>query len=81
MLCALFPDVPVLAMTATASCTDIKCIQESLGLKKCKRIIANPDRKNIFYKKLFRHGQDVDANQAILMPIATGLLQEKIDYR
>ena len=80
VLCALFPDVPVIAMTATASQADIKHIQDSLGLKSCKRIIANPDRKNIFYKKSFRHGQDVDAIQAILMPIAEGLLEEKINY-
>ncbi|XP_028412369.1 uncharacterized protein LOC114535187 isoform X2 [Dendronephthya gigantea] len=33
VLCALFPDVPVIAMTATASQTDIKYIQDSLGLK------------------------------------------------
>ena len=49
VLCALFSDVPVLAMTATASRTDIQCIQDSLGLKKCKHIIGNPNRKNIFY--------------------------------
>ncbi|CAB3996160.1 Hypothetical predicted protein [Paramuricea clavata] len=47
VLCALFPDIPVLAMTATASRIDIQCIQDSLGLKKCKSIIGNPDRKNI----------------------------------
>ena len=80
VLCALFPNVPVVAMTATASQTDIKCIQAVLGLKKCKCIIANPDRKNIFYRKLFRSGKDVDAVTAILEPIAKDLLQDKNDY-
>jgi superfamily II DNA helicase RecQ len=80
VLCALFPDVPVIAMTATASKTDIGCIQNSLGLKNCHNIIANPDRKNIFYKKFFRTGQDSDAVQSILMPIARGLLEDKINY-
>ncbi len=80
VLCALFPDIPVIAMTATASCTDMKCIQESLGLKKCKVVVANPDRKNIYYEKVFRHGKDSDAIQTILMPVAKGLLHTKIEY-
>ena len=80
VLCALFPSVPVLAMTATASQTDLKCIQDLLGLKKCKCIIANPDRKNIFYKKLFRSGKDVDTITSILMPMARNLLQYKSEY-
>jgi hypothetical protein len=45
-----------------------------LGLKNCKSIIANPDRKNIFYKKVFRHGQDVDAIPSILEPIEIPLI-------
>lgn len=60
VLCALFPDIPVIAMTATASHTDIQCIQDSLGLKNCKSIIGNPDRKNIYYNKVFRTGHGID---------------------
>ena len=67
-------------MTATASYVDIQCIQDSLGLKKCKRVIGNPDRKNIYYKKVFRTGHDVDAIKSILMPTASSLLQQKIAY-
>ena len=67
---ALYPEVPVLAMTATASQADMKAIQDSLGLKKCMFVVPNPDRVNISYTKLFRHGQDVDAIQAILVPVA-----------
>ena len=80
MLCALFSDVPVLAMTATASRADMKSIQDSLGLKNCYLVVGNPDGRNITYQKLFRHGQDVDAVQSILMPIAKGLLQQKTNY-
>ena len=80
VLCALFPDTPCLAMTATASQTDMQAIKDSLGLKKCRYIVANPDRKNIFYKKVFRHGQDIDAIESILIPIATCLLKETIEY-
>lgn len=67
-------------MTATASRADINSIIESLGVKDCKYIIGNPDRKNIFYEKMFRHGQDLDAIQSILIPIAKGLLEEKNEY-
>ena len=70
----------VLAMTTTASRTDMKCIQDSLGLKNCKYIVTNPDRKNICYKKIFRSGQDVDAIQSILVPIASALHEKKVDY-
>ena len=67
-------------MTATASRADIQCIQYSLGLKKCKHIIGNPNRKNIFYKKVFRSGKDMDSLKAILIPIAKALLEQNIDY-
>ena len=80
VLCAMYPDVPVHAMTATARRTDMQFIMDSLGLKKCKCIVANPDRKNIKFKKVFREGQDFDDIQSILIPIARCLLQEKIDY-
>lgn len=80
VLCALFSDMPVLAMTATASRTDIQCIQDSLGLEMCKCIIGYPDRKNTFYQKIFCAGKDMDSPQAIIMPIAKALLQQKIDY-
>ena len=67
-------------MTATASRADMNGITDSLGLKNCKYIIGNSDRKNIYYQKVFRHGQDFDAIQSILMPIAKGLLEEKNEY-
>jgi superfamily II DNA helicase RecQ len=80
VLCAIYPDVPVLAMTATANVQDRKYIIESLGLKKCKTVIGNPDRKNIFYKKLFRKGQDLEAIEGILKPVALNLLKDTIQY-
>ena len=53
VLCALFPDTPCLAMTATASQADMQAIKDSLGLKKCRYIVANPDRKISFTRKCF----------------------------
>ena len=78
VLCASFPDIPVVAMTATASLSDVGKIEESLGLKKCKQVIGKPDRPNIFYKKVFRSGRDIDAIDSILRPIANELLTSKL---
>ena len=80
VLCAIFPDVPVLAMTATANLQDQEHIKDSLGLKSFKSVVGNPDRKNIYYEKYFRHGQEIDAVEGILYPIAKGLLKDKTDY-
>lgn len=60
MLCATFPTVPVVALTATASKRDVTEIKVSLNLKNPLEIVGNPNRPNIFYKKVFRKGDDVD---------------------
>ena len=80
MLCATFPNVPVIAMTATANNIDRMQIKESLGLENCYELVANPDRSNIFYEKIFRHGQDIDTFENICRPIAIDLLDMKINY-
>ena len=79
MLCATCPNAPVLALTATAS-KDRKLIKESLGLKKCVELVANLDRKNIFYATSFREGHDADSIENICRPIANNLLTMGIDY-
>ena len=74
MLCAAFPDVPVLALTATANKADIKNIEYSLGMKtmkNCVKVVANTDRPNIYYKKYFREGKDVDAIEKLLCLLLT----------
>lgn len=80
MLCATFPTVPVVALTATASKRDVTAIKESLNLKNPLEVIENPNRPNIFYKKVFRKGDDVDFFEEILNPIALGLKEKKVDY-
>ena len=67
-------------MTATANLEDQEYIKNSLGLKRCMTVVGNPDRKNIFYEKIFRHGQEIDSVEGILYPIAQGLLKDKTDY-
>ena len=80
MLCATFPNAPVLALTATANKKDRKLIKESLGLKKCVELVANPDSKNIFYATSFREGHGADSIENICRPIANNLLTMGIDY-
>ena len=75
MLCALFPEIPCIAMTATASRANMDGIKDFLGLK-----TSLETQKNIFCKKVFQHGQDIDAIQSILMPIAKALLEENNEY-
>ena len=70
MLCATFPGVTVVALTATASKKDIMAIKESLNLKNPLEIIGNPNRPNIMYKKAFCKGDDVDFYEDLLKPIA-----------
>ena len=60
MLCATFPQVPVIALTATASKADVKEIKDSLNMKNPLELIGDPNRANIFYEKVFRKGNDID---------------------
>jgi hypothetical protein len=55
-------------MTATAYKLDRRHI-EWFGLHNCFELIANSDRKNIFYEKAFRYRQDIDALEDICRPI------------
>ena len=80
MLCATFPTVPVVALTATASKRDVTEMKVSLNLKNPLEIVGNPNRPNIFYKKVFRRGDDVDFFYELLNPIAIGLKEKKVDY-
>ena len=80
MLCTSFPNAPVLALTATANKMDRKHVKESLGLKNCAELVANPDRRNIFYEKCFRKGQDIDSIENICRPIANDLMNMTINY-
>ncbi len=57
VLCATFPKVPVVAMTATASKSDRETIKNLLGLKQCNEVVGNPDRTNITYEKHFELDQ------------------------
>ena len=57
MLCSIFPNVPVVALTATASKNNIDSIKESLKLRNPLEVIGNPNRPNIHYEKVFHKGR------------------------
>ena len=50
----------MLALTATASKSDVAQVKESLNLKNPLEVIATPNRTNIFYDKVLHEGEDVD---------------------
>ena len=60
MLCATFPAVPVVALTATASKKDVINIKRSLNMRNPVEVIASPNRPNVFYEKVFRKGEDIE---------------------
>ena len=80
MLCALFPHVPVLALTATASKKDRAIISNTLHLKNPVEVLVGPNRPNIYYKKIFRVGPDFESYESILQPIAEGIQKETVNY-
>ena len=80
MLCALFPSVPVLALSATASKKDREAIKGTLHMRNPLEVVGSLNRPNIFYEKVFRNGPDIESYEQILTPIAKNLLAQKIEY-
>lgn len=67
-------------LSATAGKKDISAIKESLNWKSPLHIAANPDRKNIFYEKVFKREEDVDFFEETLRPIAVQLKERTVAY-
>ena len=80
VLCANFSQVPVVALTATASREDVQAIKQSLNLKSPLEVIGDPNRPNIFYEKVFRKDDDVDFFEKLLTPMACELKQQRLYY-
>ena len=78
-LLSIFPGVPALVVTATASVPVRDKIIKSLSLQDPTLVTAHPDRQNISYsKRVRRPAQDKrDDLDEILLPIAGGLRQQK----
>lgn len=80
---AFFPDIPFLALTATAPPAMLTSLKQSLSLNSsCKVISANPNRMNIYFDKNVRmsshHG--FRSYEQILLPIANELAIQREKY-
>ena len=69
---AFFPDIPMLALTATATSKIITSIQTNLCMHESKIIGVNPNRKNIYLDKRLRQNQTYGFKgyENILSPLA-----------
>lgn len=80
---AFFPEVPFIALTATAPHKMLERLKQSLSLKSdCKVVSANPNRANIYLDKKLRlsnHHTSGSYDQ-ILVPIANKLAIERENY-
>jgi hypothetical protein len=74
---AFFPEIPILALTATAPPHLLNDLKTSMKLdSSCKVVSANPNRKNIFLAKKMRmsnHMHIYESYSDILLPIANEL--------
>ena len=79
---AVFPSVPAIVATATASLDTQQKIVADLALKTPKVVIAHPDRGNIMYFKRERlpSSKQRDDLDGILLEVAQGLQTEKQSY-
>lgn len=80
ILGAMFPNVPVVALTATANEKTKSKISSSLGMVKPEVIEVNPNRKNIFYSCSTRPHTGVDKIEVLLLPYIAKLqvMREKM---
>ena len=75
----MFPSIPLLGLTATATKTVQKKIEESLGMINATEIIINPNRSNI-YLSSSRRGNRGDELVNILDPLVKDLCAKRLDF-
>lgn len=80
MLASIFPNVPILALTATATAQTKKDIAASLGIHEPVIIETNPDRHNIYYESQRRDDRGDGKLQAILEPLVNELKEKRLNF-
>jgi hypothetical protein len=79
VLVSIFPEIPHLATTATATLKSQKTICDQLQLKDPTVISVNPDRSNIFLQSKERPATGEDKLHPILEPLCRELLENKLN--
>lgn len=77
ILRSIFPKVPLLGMTATATKRPGRDIIESLGMFNPAEVIGNPDRPNIYFSASTRPDRGEDKYRTILEPLCQSLKLER----
>ena len=80
ILGSLFPDVPLVVLTATAPKKTQETIIEVLGLTLPVKIVENIDRANIFMGKYRRARFGIESFESVLSPIAEQLKKHLTSY-
>lgn len=80
MLGSIFPKVPWLGLTATATKKVRAEIMESLGMFNPVEIVTNPDRPNIYFSSSARPDRGDDKLNEILTPLVDGLKRERLQF-
>ena len=78
-LASMFPNTPLLGLTATATKATQKKIEESLGMINATEILINPNRSNI-YLSSSRQGSRGDELGNILDPLVQDLRAKRMDF-
>ena len=76
-LSSIFPSIPHVALTATATTSTKELIIDSLQLDNAFLVEANPDRSNIFYENKLRPSSGEDKLDAVLASLADELMEKK----
>ncbi|XP_053402587.1 uncharacterized protein LOC123550711 [Mercenaria mercenaria] len=81
-LTCLFPNIPHLALTATASPNAISSLIETLQMRNTTRVLANPDRPNIYIeqKERLSNIHKYEKYDAILCDITQEIKEKKSDF-
>ena len=80
LLASIFPSIPYLALTATATLATKEEIVRSLGLMDPTFVEINPDRPNIYFASFTRPSRGDNKLDSILSPLVCELKESRQDF-